>query len=109
MNDFKRYVDENREGVEDSASFWMGVFEIKTIEEFKNFIEMDRLEIFDKTNKYVTDLASKHISDYDMNYEFLDDEDKNYKEFIKLFDEYNDKNASKRIIDYLEKLWKEHI
>ena len=104
MNDFKRYVDENREGVEDSASFWMGVFEIKTIEEFKNFIEMDRLEIFDKTNKYVTDLASKHISDYDMNYEFLDDEDKNYKEFIKLFDEYNDKNASKRIIDYLEKL-----
>lgn len=104
MNDFQRYVDEKRQGVEDSATFWMSVFNIKTIEEFKNFIDMRRLVKFKETNKYLTELTSQCINDYDLDYNFLIDEKKNPTKLIKLFDEYNDKGASERIINHLEKL-----
>jgi hypothetical protein len=110
MNDFNRYAKEIRSGVEDSAKFWMDVFDIKTIEEFKKFIDLDRLDKFKETNKYVTELASECINDYDLDYSFLENGKGTDKKFIKLFDEYNSsiaafhRNASQRINDYLEKL-----
>ena len=104
MNDFSRYENETKDGVEDSAQFWMNIHKLKTIDEFKEFIGMDRLEKFKETNKYVMDLARKSINDFDSDFKFLTDKKKERKEFIKLFDEFNDKKASKRIIDYLEEV-----
>ena len=104
MNDFSRYENELKEGVEDSASFWMGVFNIKTIDEFKNFIDLSRLEKFKKTNNHIMDISKKCTNNYDMNYKFLTDKVVSRKDFVKLFDEFNDKNASKRIINYLEEI-----
>ena len=104
MNDFSRYENELKDGVEDSAKFWMGVFNIKTIDEFKNFIDLSRLKKFKETNDYVMNISKKCTNVYDMNYNFLTEEKVKRKDFIKLFDEFNDKKASKRIINYLEEV-----
>ena len=102
MNDMKRYENETKDGVEDSAQFWMNIHKLKTIDEFKEFVNMDRLEKFKETNEYVMDMARKHINDYDLDYNFLTADKKERKEFIKLFDEFNDNKASERIVNYLE-------
>lgn len=102
MNDMKRYENETKDGVEDSAQFWMNIHKLKTIDEFKEFVDMDRLEKFKETNEYVMDLARECINDYDLDYKFLTDEIKPRDKFIKLFDEFNDRKASERILDYLQ-------
>ena len=104
MNDFSRYERETKDGVEDSAKFWMNVFELQTIEELKELVGDERLEVFEKTNKEVMNLAKECINDYDLDYKFLTDEVKPRDNFIKLFDEFNDKKASERIINYLEEV-----
>ena len=50
------------------------------------------------------DISKKCTNNYDMNYKFLTDKVVSRKDFVKLFDEFNDKNASKRIINYLEEI-----
>ena len=104
MNDMNRYENETKDGVEDSAKFWMGVHGLKNMNEFKEFVGMDRLQKFNETNKYVMDMSRKHINDFDLDYKFLTDDKKDRKDFIKLFDEFNDKKASERVINYLEEV-----
>ena len=102
MNYFSRYEKEKKDGVEDSAQFWMGVFNLNSLDEFRELVDVTRLETFNKTNEEVMTLAKECVSDYDLNYEFLDEPIKPRDKFIKIFDEFNDRKASKRIIDYIE-------
>ena len=48
--------------------------------------------------------ARKVVEDFDLTYNFLENSKETDKEFIKLFDDFNDGNASKRILDYLERV-----
>jgi len=101
-NNFDNYLKETKNGVEDSAKFWMGVFNLKTIQDLENLIEMDRLKIFEKTNNILIDLIQKNISIFDYGYNFLKNPKKPTGDFIKLFNEFNDKKSSTRIIQHLK-------
>tara|TARA_Y100001963_G_scaffold20267_2_gene25822 strand:+ start:420 stop:1622 length:1203 start_codon:yes stop_codon:yes gene_type:complete len=104
MNDMNVYTSETTNGVEDSAKFWMGVWNIQTIEEFKSFVDMDRLEKFKETNGVVMDLVKKHSIDFDWDCKFLDAPQKNYGELLTIFDEYGlDGGSPQRIVNFLEK------
>lgn len=103
-NNYNNYLNETKNGVEDSAKFWMGVFGLKTHKELENLIELNRLEKFNETNKLVIKMVKDNLHTFDYEYKFLEEEKKDYKNIIKIFDEFNDKKASKRIIDFLEKV-----
>ena len=104
MNDMNVYTSETGNGVEDSAKFWMGVWNIQTIEEFKSFVDMDRLEKFKETNNVVMDLVKKHSIDFDWDCKFLDTPQKNYGDLLTIFDEYGlDGGSPQRIVNFLEK------
>jgi len=104
MNDMNVYTSEITNGVEDSAKFWMGVWNIQTIEEFKSFVDMDRLEKFKETNGMVMDLVKKHSIDFDWDCKFLDTPQKNYDDLLTIFDEYGlDRGSPQRIVNFLEK------
>jgi hypothetical protein len=104
MNDMNVYTSETTNGVEDSAKFWMGVWNIQTIEEFKSFVDMDRLEKFKETNGVVMDLVKKHSIDFDWDCKFLDTPQKNYGDLLTIFDEYGlDGGSPQRIVNFLEK------
>ena len=102
MNDFNRYYNETKDGVEDSAQFWMNVFGCKTIEEFINLIDFDIIEKFKPMNDEVESISKKSINDFDLENNFLENLKPTSPELIKLFDEFNDKKASHRIINYIE-------
>jgi len=102
MNDFNRYYNETKDGVEDSAQFWMNVFELKTIQEFTDFIDFDLINNFKKLNNYVDSLSNESLNNFDFDNDFLKDLKRTDLKLIKLFDEFNDKKASQRIINYLE-------
>lgn len=100
-NDYKRYIDEMKHGVEDSAKFWMRVFGVNSYKEFEEIIDISRLETFNKTNKEVLEISRNSVLMCDDSMSFLNSEPKLEDTFIRLFDEYNDGSASKRIVDYL--------
>ena len=101
-NDLSTYFNETKNGVEDSAKFWMRVFNIPTPAEFIDLIELERLEIFNQTNKQTMDLILNHLNLWDDSYNFLYEDKKSYDPIIELFDDFNDQQASKRIINYLQ-------
>jgi len=100
-NDFSRYTDESKEGVEDSALFWMSVFGIKSHEEFSKMIDLNRVNKFTETNNLVNQICKDNTTLCDGNFEFLNDMSEPKSSFIKLFDEFNDRSASQRIVNYL--------
>lgn len=102
-NDINLYISETNNGVEDSAKFWMNIWGLSTIEEFKEFIGMDRLEIFKQTNSIVMDLVKNTTINFDWDCNFLNIPKTDYSNLIKIFDEYNlDGKASIRILNFLE-------
>tara|TARA_B100000287_G_scaffold317744_1_gene301494 strand:- start:8538 stop:9776 length:1239 start_codon:yes stop_codon:yes gene_type:complete len=103
-NDVNVYLEEDSVGAGDgSAKFWMRVHELETIDEFKNLVDFDRIELFKKDNERVKDIINKGTYNYDYDLKFLTDESKkDYSELLKLFDDYNDGMASNRIVTYLE-------
>lgn len=103
MNDINRYIDETNVGVEDSAKFWMGVWGLKTIDEFKKLIDLSRINKFKKTNKQVMNLVKKCTLDFDWDLKFLNQPTPKYNELLKIFDDYNlDGQTHVRIVDLLE-------
>jgi hypothetical protein len=103
MNDINTYLQETNNGVEDSAKFWMGVWKLNTIEDFKNLIDLKRINIFKKTNIEYIDCVKKNTIDFDWDLKCLDTPKKEYGSLIKYFDEYSfDKKTSERIIRFLE-------
>lgn len=103
MNDLDTFVNETGNGVEDSAKFWMGIWKISTIEEFKSLIDVSRLEVFNQTNSIVMNSVEQNTIDFDWDCEFLTTPKKEYGDLIGLFDKYElDGNAPVRILEFLE-------
>lgn len=103
MNDINCYINETKNGVEDSAKFWMGVWKLNTIEEFKNLIDLKRINKFKKTNKEYIQSVKDNTIDFDWDCNFLNTPKKDYGNLINYFDSFNlDKNTSNRIIKFLE-------
>ena len=100
-NDYSRYINESKEGVEDSAKFWMSVFRINSYEDFSKMIDMDRVSTFNETNGLVKKIANDNVTICDSDFKFLNNLSEPKFPFIKLFDEFNDNSSSKRIVDYL--------
>ena len=102
-NDISRYENETKDGIEDSADFWMGVHKLNTLEDFRNLVDLERIEEFKGHNNNVQKIIREYTYDYDYDLKFLEDETpKDYTELLKIFDEFNDKNASSRIVKILE-------
>lgn len=78
-------------------NFWAPIIGVNSWEEFVDKVGIERI----KTLKSRLDSLKKDIILYDENLEFLN---KNKPINTKLFDDYNDKNASKRIVNFLEKI-----
>lgn len=104
MNDINVFINETGNGVEDSAKFWMNVWGLKNIEEFKNLVDIERINLFKRTNFEFMESVKKNTLDFDWECNFLDTDKKDYGDLIRYFDEYEfDGMSSKRIIDFLEK------
>jgi hypothetical protein len=102
MNDINIYLQETNNGVEDSAKFWMNIWKLNNVEEFKNLIDLKRIDIFKKTNSEYIDCIRKNTIDFDWDLECLNTPKKEYGDLIKYFDEYNfQENTPKKIIDFL--------
>jgi len=102
MNDINTYIQETNNGVEDSAKFWMGVWKLSSIEEFKNLVDLKRIDIFKKINLEYINHVRENTIDFDWECEFLNIPKKDYGNLINYFDEYGfDGNAPKRIINFL--------
>ena len=103
MNNIDNYINESNRGVEDSAKFWMRVWGLKTIEEFKDFIDLDRLKIFYSTNKKYERQIKQNTIPFDWDCHFLKILQKNNKNLHKFFDSYGfDNQAPQRIINFLK-------
>jgi len=103
MNDLSTYTSETGNGVEDSARFWMNIWKIPTLDRFKEFIGMDRLEKFKYTNELVMESVRMNTLDFDWECNFLQQPKKQYGNLIKMFDEYElDGKAPDRILNFLE-------
>ena len=107
MNDITCYTQETNNGVEDSATFWMRVWRLNTIEEFKNLIEINRLDKFNETNSSLLNIVKDNTIDFDWELKCLSQSKKEYGELIKMFDEYNlDGKSPFRIINFLDEISK---
>jgi len=103
MNDINVYLQETNNGVEDSARFWMGVWKLNSIEEFKNLVDLKKISTFKKTNSEFIDCVREHTIDFDWDCNFLNMPKKDYGNLINYFDEYSfDNKSSIRIIKFLE-------
>jgi len=105
-NDLEEYEKDTDVGQADgSAKFWMNIHNLDTIEDFKNFVGIDRVNKFKQKNKDVKKLISECTYNYDYDLNFLDDKTKkDYSKLLELYDSYNDGNASNRIIKKMEEL-----
>tara|TARA_R110000744_G_scaffold84864_2_gene166083 strand:- start:1572 stop:2786 length:1215 start_codon:yes stop_codon:yes gene_type:complete len=102
MNDINCYINETKRGVEDSAKFWMRVWKLNTIEEFKKLIDLKRIKKFNQTNKEYMQSVKNNTIDFDWGCNFLNTPKKDYGDLINYFDSYNlDKNTPNRIIKFL--------
>lgn len=104
MNDINTFLKETNNGVEDSAKFWMNVWKLNTIEEFKNFIDLKRVNKFKETNKIFEKSLNNWITNFDWECSFLDKQVLGYGGIIgNYFDQFNlDGKAPSRIINFLE-------
>lgn len=102
MNDINIYLEETNNGVEDSAKFWMGVWNLNSVDEFKNMIDLNRLDTFKQTNTEFMQCVHANTIDFDWDCNFLNQPKKEYNDLIKYFDEYHyDGNSTNRIINFL--------
>jgi hypothetical protein len=102
MNDINVYTQETNNGVEDSAKFWMRVWELNSVDELIKLIDLNRIDKFKQTNEIYIQSVRQNTIDFDWDCNFLNTPKKDYGDLIKYFDEYNlDNNAPKRIINFL--------
>lgn len=99
----EKYLKETSTGVEDSAQFWMRVHNLKTYEEFLKLINPDRVLSYKKDVDNFISIVKQCTIDYDSELKCLEQNMPDTKDLLRLFDEFNDFNASKRIIKEIEK------
>jgi len=105
------YIDSKSSGVEEEENienykghefrFWSRILNFKTFEEFKDFIGLDFLNSSKKINEEVDKLVKENLECYKKDIKFTPS-NKNNQNLLKIFDQFNDGKASKRIIDYIE-------
>lgn len=99
----EKYLQETGNGVEDSARFWMMVHGLKTYEEFLTLVNPGRVSSYKKDIEYFLSVVRESTIDYDFDLECLRKEVPSPDKLLKLFDDYNDFNAAKRIVVELKK------
>jgi hypothetical protein len=82
-------------------NFWSKILNFKDFDEFKNFIGLDFLKSTKEINKQIDKSLRDNLDFYKKDIIFKPTY-KNNKKILKYFDEFNDKKASNRIINYLE-------
>jgi len=100
----EKYLKENSVGIEDSAKFWMRVHSLPTYEAFIDLVNPERIKSYEKDINYFISIVKECTIDYDFDLNCLTQEMPSTKKLLKLFDEFNDFNASKRIVKEIEKL-----
>lgn len=105
------YVDSKTSGIQEELNienyrgheynFWSQILGFKSFENFKNFIGKAFIEDIKKRNQFLEKHINNNLVLYKKDFTFMDEKSNN-KEVLKYFDEYNDNNASKRIINYIE-------
>jgi len=100
----EKYLNENNIGIEDSAKFWMRVHNLPSVESFIDLVNEQRLKSYKYDIDHFLSVVKECTIDYDYDLNFLESKVPDNKKLLKLFDEYNDFSASKRIIVELEKL-----
>lgn len=83
-------------------NFWKNILGFKEFSEFINFITEDFINKTLIRNKTLEKDILKDLILYNKNLDFIN-KTSNNKTLLKYYDEFNDQNSSKRIIDYLEK------
>jgi hypothetical protein len=101
----EKYLKENNTGIEDSAHFWMRIHNLKTYEEFLNLVNPDRILSYKQDIEYFLSIVKECTINYDFELECLNKKFPCNKKLLKLFDDYNDFQSSKRIIKELENLF----
>lgn len=108
MNDINTFLSEKRNGVEDSALFWMNIWKLKTQEEFIELVDPAKVELFKKTNEQLLSIVRSNILPYDWECSFLEKESPTNNVLKKAFDSFMmDGKAPERIIDFMKKKYKE--
>lgn len=82
-------------------NFWNNILNFKTFENFKNFISPNFINLSIKRNKHFEDQIKKNLPLYDKDCTFTSMTSDN-NSVLKYFDDYNDRGASSRIINYIE-------
>tara|TARA_Y100000361_G_scaffold109482_1_gene99408 strand:+ start:2193 stop:3311 length:1119 start_codon:yes stop_codon:yes gene_type:complete len=104
-------IDFNLSGINDELdietfkghefNFWQRILNFKDFNEFKNFISTKYISDTKKRNQKFEDNLKRNLIFYDDFCTFINEKSNN-SEVLKYFDEFNDKKASKRIINYIE-------
>lgn len=80
-------------GLEDKADLWMRTFNFGDMTELKEFISDEVISNISKNNDEVWNIVN--------NFVYLNDT-RDYKDILSYFDDFNDMNASSRIVNYIE-------
>ena len=104
-------VDFNTSGINDELdiekykghefNFWKNILNFNTFQEFEDFISCNYIKKTFKRNNEFEEELKKNLVFYDKDCTF-EYKESNNSEVLKYFDEFNDKKASKRIINYIE-------
>jgi hypothetical protein len=104
LTDINIYTNEDNNGVEDSAKFWMSVFNLDSKEKFIKLVEQFDTDVWKQKNELILESFNKHIIEYDDELSFLDNivsDTTKQNNILKYYDEYSDGKSSNRILDYL--------
>ena len=91
--DTQRILDSKSVGIEDKSELWMRSFNLKSKEELADLISSDTISRVSKNNDEVWNIVN--------NFVYLNN-NRDYKDILSYFDDFNDMNASSRIVNYME-------
>ena len=100
----EKYLNETSTGIEDSAKFWMRVHNLNSHEEFIALLDPIRVASYKDDVEYFLGVVGRCTLDYDFDLKFLEKDMPDTKELLNLYDDFNDSNASSRIVKELEKV-----
>ena len=91
--DTQRILDSKSVGIEDKSELWIRSFNLKSKEELADLISSDTISRVSKNNDEVWNIVN--------NFVYLNN-NRDYKDILSYFDDFNDMNASSRIVNYME-------
>ncbi len=86
--------------------FWSNIFGISSWDEFKDLIDLSLLEQFiERYDKWWKNISnSLDVYDKDLKWSLDTTPSKNNSQLLKYFDDFNDQNASRRIVESMNKM-----